>query len=120
MPVSSVLCHLLHHGWFPVNIRTFIDFHGDCFKIRAVDVMASGSTLGVDIISDSSTSSTETDSDFDGNVRFSEFDSDSGSDDDGVDLGFGESSDTPVRVFPRNNKVWAHGPMSLKFDGPFL
>ena len=24
------------------------------------------------------------------------------------------------RVFPRNNKVWAHGPMSLKFDGPFL
>ena len=22
------------------------------------------------------------------------------------------------RVFPRNNKVWAHGPMSLKFDGP--
>ena len=23
------------------------------------------------------------------------------------------------RVFPRNNKVWAHGPMSLKFDGPF-
>ena len=25
-----------------------------------------------------------------------------------------------ARVFPRNNKVWAHGPMSLKFDGPFL
>ena len=25
-----------------------------------------------------------------------------------------------VRVFPRNNKVWAHGPMSMKFDGPFL
>ena len=24
------------------------------------------------------------------------------------------------RVFPRNNKVWAHGPMSMKFDGPFL
>ena len=24
------------------------------------------------------------------------------------------------RVFPRNNNVWAHGPMSLKFDGPFL
>ena len=24
------------------------------------------------------------------------------------------------RVFPRNNKVWAHGSMSLKFDGPFL
>ena len=24
------------------------------------------------------------------------------------------------RVFPRNNKVWAHEPMSLKFDGPFL
>ena len=23
-------------------------------------------------------------------------------------------------VFPRNNKVWAHGPMSMKFDGPFL
>ena len=25
-----------------------------------------------------------------------------------------------LRVFPRNNRVWAHGPMSLKFDGPFL
>ena len=25
-----------------------------------------------------------------------------------------------IRDFPRNNKVWAHGPMSLKFDGPFL
>ena len=48
--------------------------------------MASGSALGVDIISDSSFSSSETDSDSDGNVRFSEFDSDSrqrsGSDDD--------------------------------------
>ena len=39
--------------------------------------MASGSGLGVDIISDSSISSSETDSDSDGNVRFSEFDSDS-------------------------------------------
>ena len=28
--------------------------------------------------------------------------------------------DIEDRVFPRNNKVWAHGPMSLKFDGPFL
>ena len=27
---------------------------------------------------------------------------------------------TVSRVFPRNNKVWAHGPMSLKFDGPLL
>ena len=25
-----------------------------------------------------------------------------------------------LRVFPRNNKVSAHGPMSLKFDGPLL
>ena len=25
-----------------------------------------------------------------------------------------------TKVFPRKNKVWAHGPMSLKFDGPFL
>ena len=39
--------------------------------------MAFGSALGVDIISDSSFSSSETDSDSDGNVRFSEFDSDS-------------------------------------------
>ena len=39
--------------------------------------MASGSALGVDIISDSSFSSSETDSESDGNVRFSEFDSDS-------------------------------------------
>ena len=29
-------------------------------------------------------------------------------------------ADMFIRVFPRNNKVWAHGPMSLKFDGPFL
>ena len=29
-------------------------------------------------------------------------------------------SDIHLRVFPRNNKVWAHGPMSLKFDGPVL
>ena len=39
--------------------------------------MASGSDLGVDIISDSSISSWETDSDSDCNVRFSEFDSNS-------------------------------------------
>ena len=39
--------------------------------------MASGSALGVDIINDSSFSSSETDLDSDGNVRFSEFDSDS-------------------------------------------
>ena len=39
--------------------------------------MAAGSALGVDIISDSSFSSSETDLDSDGNVRFSEFDSDS-------------------------------------------
>ena len=38
--------------------------------------MASGSGLGVDIISDSSICSWETDSDSDDNVRFSEFDSD--------------------------------------------
>ena len=37
--------------------------------------MASGSALGVDIISDSSISLSETDSDSDDNVRFSEFDS---------------------------------------------
>ena len=29
-------------------------------------------------------------------------------------------SSLKFRVFPRNNKVWAHGPMSMKFDGPFL
>ena len=63
--------------------------------------MASGSTLGVDIISDSSTSSTETDSDSDGNVHFSEFDSDSGSDDDAF-LGFGEPGDTPVFTWDRS------------------
>ena len=51
------------------------------------------------LVSDSSFSSSETDSDSDGNVRFSEFDSDSrqhsGSDDDAF-LGFGEPADTPV------------------------
>ena len=55
--------------------------------------MASGSALGVDIINDSSFSSSETDLDSDGNVRFSEFDSDSrqrsGSNDDAF-LGFGQ------------------------------
>ena len=49
--------------------------------------MASGSALGVDITSDSSNSLSETNSDSDGNVRFSEFDSDSGSNDDAF-MGF--------------------------------
>ena len=71
--------------------------------------MASGSALGVDSISDSSNSSSETDSDSDGNVRFSEFDSDSGSDDDAF-LGFGEPGDTPVFTWdksygPRPNPI---------------
>ena len=75
--------------------------------------MASGSALGVDIFSDSSFSSLETDSDSDGNVRFSEFDSDSrqrsGSDDDAF-LGFGEPADTPVFTWdksygPRPNPI---------------
>ena len=66
-----------------------------------VDVMASGSTLGVDIISDSSDISSKTDSDSDGNVRFSEFDSDSASDDDAF-LGFGEPGDTPVVTWDKS------------------
>ena len=71
--------------------------------------MASGSALGVDIISDSSFSSSETDSDSDGNVRFSEFDSDSRSDDDAF-LGFGEPAYTPVFTWdksygPRPNPI---------------
>ena len=76
--------------------------------------MASGSALGVDIISDSSFSSSETDSDSDGNVRFSEFDSDSrqrsGSDDNNAFLGFCEPADTPVFTWdksygPRPNPI---------------
>ena len=67
--------------------------------------MASGSALGVNIISDSSFSSSETDSDSDGNVRFSEFDSDSrqrsGSNDDAF-LGFGEPADTPVFTWDKS------------------
>ena len=71
--------------------------------------MASGSALGVDIFSDSSFSSSETDSDSDGNVRFSEFDSDGRSDDDAF-LGFGEPADTPVFTWdksygPRPNPI---------------
>ena len=33
---------------------------------------------------------------------------------------FGKKKSPNYRVFPRNNKVWALGPMSIKFDGPFL
>ena len=67
--------------------------------------MASGSGLGVDIVNDSSSSSPETDSDSDGNVCFSEFDSDSGSDDDAF-LGFGNPGDTPVFTCLSCSTTW--------------
>ena len=68
--------------------------------------MASGSALGVDIISDSSISSSETDLDSDGNVRFLNLTATvtltvSGSDDDAF-LGFGEPADTPVFTWDKS------------------
>ena len=99
----------LDHGCFPVNISTFLNFHGDfstvsptsLFRNLRGDVMASTSRLGVDISADPSSSSPETDSDSDGNVGFSEFDSDSGSDDDAF-LGFGDPGDTPVFTWDKS------------------
>ena len=65
--------------------------------------MASTSRLGVDISADPSSSSPETDSDSDGNVGFSEFDSDSGtSSDDDAFLGFGDPGDAPVFTWDKS------------------
>ena len=70
--VNSVPPILLHTIATPITLLS-----QSLIGVSGVGVMASGSGLGVDIISDSNISSSETDSDSDGNVRFSEFDSDS-------------------------------------------